>query len=189
MRRIAVFASGTGTNFDAIQKAIEDKYLDAVIECVVVDKKNALVIEKAKKKNIYVFDFNPKDYESKAAYEKEIVELLDSKDIELVCLAGYMRLVGETLLNAYEGRIINIHPSLLPAFVGKDAIGQAIRYGVKVMGVTIHYVDCGMDSGKIIAQRSFDVLDTMTPEEIEANVHAVEHVLYPETIKKLLEEK
>lgn len=189
MRKIAVFASGTGTNFDAIQKAIEDKYLDAVIECVVVDKKNALVIEKAKKKNIYVFDFNPKDYESKAAYEKEIVELLDSKEIELVCLAGYMRLVGETLLNAYEGRIINIHPSLLPAFVGKDAIGQAIRYGVKVMGVTIHYVDSGMDSGKIIAQRSFDVLDTMTPEEIERNVHAVEHVLYPETIKKLLEEK
>lgn len=188
MRKIAVFASGTGTNFDAIQKAIEDQFLDATIECVVVDKKEALVIEKAKNKNIHVFNFNPKDYASKSEYEKEIVDLLDSKGIELVCLAGYMRLIGETLLNAYEGRIINIHPSLLPAFVGKDAIGQAIRYGVKVMGVTIHYVDSGMDSGKIIAQRSFDVLETMSHDEIEAKVHAVEHVLYPETIKKLLEE-
>ena len=137
MRKIAVFASGTGTNFDAIQKAIEDKYLDAVIECVVVDKKNALVIEKAKKKNIYVFDFNPKDYESKAAYEKEIVELLDSKEIELVCLAGYMRLVGETLLNAYEGRIINIHPSLIPSFCGSGMYGIHVHEAAFARGVKV----------------------------------------------------
>lgn len=189
MRKIAVFASGTGTNFDAIQRSIEDGFLDACIECVVVDKKDALVIEKAKKKNIYVFDFNPKDYSSKSEYEKEIVQLLNDKEIELVCLAGYMRLIGNTLLDAYEGKIINIHPSLLPSFIGKNAIKQAIEYGVKVMGVTIHYVDSGMDSGKIITQKSFDVLETMTAEEIETNIHAIEHEIYPKTIKKLLEEK
>lgn len=188
MRKIAVFASGTGTNFDAIVKAIEDQKLNASVECVVVDNLKAKVIEKAKKKNIEVFAFNPKDYASKKEYEKEIVALLDQKKVELVVLAGYMRLCGETFLNAYEGKIINIHPSLLPAFKGKDAIGQAIEYGVKVMGVSIHYVDSGMDSGKIIAQRSFDVEENMSHDEIEARIHAIEHVLYPETIQKLLEE-
>ena len=187
MKKIAVFASGTGTNFDAIQKAIEDHKLDASIECVVVDNKTAKVIAKAEKKNIEVFAFDPKGYSSKKDYEKEIVALLDKKQVELVVLAGYMRLCGEVLLNAYEGKIINIHPSLLPAFKGKDAIGQAIAYGVKVMGVSIHYVDSGMDSGKIIAQKSFEVQDGMSHDEIEASIHAIEHVLYPATIQKLLE--
>ena len=104
-------------------------------------------------------------------------------------LAGYMRLCGEVLLNAYGGRIINIHPSLLPAFKGKDAIGQAIAAGVKVMGVTIHYVDASLDGGKIIAQRAFDVDPLWSHEEIETQVHKIEHILYPETIEKLLEGK
>ena len=172
MKSIAVFASGTGTNFEAIQKAIEDHQLEASIECVVSDHRDAKVVEKARQKNIEVFAFDPKSYPSKKDYEKEIVTLLDSKKVDLVVLAGYMRLCGEVLLNAYEGKIINIHPSLLPAFKGKDAIGQAIDYGVKVMGVTIHYVDSGMDSGKIIAQRSFDVEEGLSREEIEASIHA-----------------
>lgn len=188
MKSIAVFASGTGTNFEAIQKAIEDHQLDASIECVVSDHRDAKVVEKARQKNIEVFAFDPKSYPSKKDYEKEIVTLLDRKKVDLVVLAGYMRLCGEVLLNAYEGKIINIHPSLLPAFKGKDAIGQAIDYGVKVMGVTIHYVDSGMDSGKIIAQRSFDVEEGLSREEIEASIHAIEHVLYPSVIQKLLEE-
>lgn len=188
MKNIAVFASGTGTNFEAIQKAIEDHKLEASIECVVADHVDAKVVEKARKKNIEVFAFDPKSYPSKKDYEKEIVALLERKNVSLIVLAGYMRLCGEVLLNAYEGKIINIHPSLLPAFKGKDAIGQAIDYGVKVMGVTIHYVDSGMDSGKIIAQKSFDVEENMNREEIEASIHAIEHVLYPAVIQKLLEE-
>lgn len=188
MKRIAVFASGTGSNFDAIQKAIEDGKLTATIECVVVDNLKAKVIEKAKKKNIEMLAFDPKQYSSKSEYEKEIVELLDRKQVDLVVLAGYMRLCGDVFLNAYEGKIINIHPSLLPAFKGKDAIGQAIEYGVKVMGVSIHYVDSGMDSGKIIAQKSFDVEKNLSHEEIEVKVHEIEHVLYPQTIQKLLED-
>lgn len=189
MKRLAVFASGTGSNFEAIAQAIDEQRLNAVIECLVVDNLTALVIEIAKKRNIEVFAFDPKSYHSKNEYEKEIVSLLNRKKIDLVVLAGYMRLCGNVLLDSYEGKIVNIHPSLLPSFIGKDAIGQAIRYGVKVMGVTIHYVDSGMDSGKIIAQKSFDVKETMTHEEIEKQIHAIEHELYPETISKILEGK
>lgn len=188
MKKLAVFASGTGTNFDAIQKSILEGRLKAEIVCVVVDHLEAPVIAKAKAHHIEVFAFEPKKYNSKSAYESEIVSLLEDKKVDLVVLAGYMRLCGEVLLEAYEGRIINIHPSLLPSFKGKDAIQQAIRYGVKVMGVTIHYVDSGMDSGKIIAQRSFDVEEGMSEDEIENKVHAIEHILYSETIQKLLEE-
>ena len=189
MKKIAVFASGTGTNFEAIAEAIENQKLHAEIVCVVVDKVNAAVIEKARKRNIDSFVFTAKDYASKEAYEKEIVAYLQEREAELCVLAGYMRLCGEVLLNAYEGRIINIHPSLLPAFKGKDAIGQAIAAGVKVMGVTIHYVDASLDGGKIIAQRAFDVDPLWSHEEIEAQVHKIEHILYPDTIGKLLEGK
>ena len=189
MTNLAVFASGTGTNFDAIQKAIEDGELKAKIVVVVVDKINALVIEKAKAKGIDVFAFNPKDYENKAAYEKVIISVLEEHHVEFIALAGYMRLFGPTLLEKYEGSVVNIHPALLPAFPGKDAIHQAISYGVKVMGVTIHYVDAGMDSGKIIAQRAFDVEESMSDEDIEAKIHSIEHVLYKETLIKLLNNK
>ena len=188
MKRIAVFASGSGTNFDAIQRAILNQELDAKIVLLVCDKPNALVIEKAKQHAIEHFVFNPKDYASKSVYEAQIVEALNSKNVELVVLAGYMRLLSEVLLNAYQDRILNIHPSLLPAFKGKDAIGQAIDYGVKIMGVTIHYVNLEMDGGKIIAQSAFEVTDTMSKDEIEAQVHNIEHQLYPKTINKILKE-
>ena len=189
MTNLAVFASGTGTNFDAIQRAIENGELQAKIVVVVVDKLNALVIEKAKAKGIDVFAFNPKDYENKAAYEKVIISVLEKHNVEFIALAGYMRLFGPTLLEKYEGSVVNIHPALLPAFPGKDAIHQAISYGVKVMGGTIHYVDAGMDSGKIIAQRAFDVEESMSDEDIEARIHSIEHVLYKETLMKLLNNK
>lgn len=185
MKHLAVFASGTGTNFDAILKAIKNGEIDATIELVVVDKVDAPVIEKAKSQGILTFVFNPRDYENKAAYETEILKLLMAESIDLVVLAGYMRICGPTLLEAYEGRIINIHPSLLPAFQGKDAIGQAIAYGVKIMGVSIHYVDSGLDSGKIIAQACFEV-GNMNAEQIETTIHAIEHGLYPRVIQQLL---
>ncbi|MEG0077570.1 phosphoribosylglycinamide formyltransferase [Anaerorhabdus sp.] len=189
MRKIAVFASGTGTNFDAIQASIEKGQLDASIELVVVDKLDAKVIEKAKAKQIDTFVFNPKEYASKNDYERVIVEECKRRGVEWIVLAGYMRILADALLEAYPNHIVNIHPSLLPAFKGKDAIGQAFNYGVKIMGVSIHYVNAEMDGGKIIAQRCFDVVDGMTHDEAEAKIHAIEHRLYPETLKKLLEEK
>lgn len=189
MRKIAVFASGTGTNFDAIQASIEDGKLDASIQLVVVDKQTAKVIEKAKAKNIDTFVFNPKEFVSKNDYEKVIVEECKKRGVEWIVLAGYMRILADALLEAYPDRIVNIHPSLLPAFKGKDAIGQAFNYGVKIMGVSIHYVNAEMDGGKIIAQRCFAVTDGMNHDEAEAEIHKIEHQLYPETLKKLLEEE
>lgn len=186
MRRIAVFASGNGSNFDAIAAACRRGDIPAEVALAVCDKPGARVIERAAGYGIETFVFAPKDYASKADYEAEIVRRLREKEVELVCLAGYMRIVGDVLLEAFEGRIVNIHPSLLPAFPGAHAIADAFRYGVKVFGVTIHYVDRTLDGGRIIAQRAFEY-DGDDVAELEARVHAVEHPLYVETIKKLLE--
>ena len=188
MKRLAVFASGNGTNFEAIVSAAERGELPARVVLLVCDRPGARVVERAAAHGVETLAFAPKEYASKADYEAEIVRRLDAAGVELVCLAGYMRIVGETLLGAYGGRIINIHPSLLPAFRGAHAIGQALAYGVKVFGVTIHYVDATLDGGRIIAQRAFEY-DGSDRAELEAKIHAVEHPLYVETIRRLLEEQ
>lgn len=186
MHRLAVFASGSGTNFEAIVTACEQGVLNAEVVLLVCDKPDAPVIERAARHGVEAFVFAPKEFSSKADYEREIVARLDAAGVELVCLAGYMRIVGDVLLGAYGGRIINVHPSLLPAFRGAHAIEQALAYGVKVFGVTIHYVDAELDGGRIIAQRAFPY-EGDDRAELEALIHAVEHPLYIETIKKLIE--
>ena len=188
MKRLAVFASGNGTNFEAIVSAAERGELPARVVLLVCDRPGARVVERAAAHGVETLAFAPKEYASKADYEAEIVRRLDAAGVELVCLAGYMRIVGETLLGAYGERIINIHPSLLPAFRGAHAIEQALAYGVKVFGVTIHYVDATLDGGRIIAQRAFEY-DGGDRAELEAKIHAVEHPLYVETIRRLLEEQ
>ena len=165
MKRIAVFASGEGSNFEAIAAACERGAIAAEVALVVCDR--------------------PKEYASKADYEREIVARLDAAGVDLVCLAGYMRILSEVLLGAYGGRIVNIHPSLLPAFKGAHAIEEAVAYGVKVYGVTIHWVDATLDGGRIIAQRAF-AYDGDDVHEVERRVHEVEHELYVETIDKLV---
>lgn len=185
MKNLAVFASGTGTNFEAIAKACVEGILDARVAVMVCDVPGAAVIAKAERYGIETFVFAPKSYPGKAAYETEIVKLLDAKGIDLVCLAGYMRIVGDVLLGAYGGRIINIHPSLLPAFRGAHAVEQAVAYGVKVYGITIHYVDAVLDGGKIIAQKAFEY-DGDDPEEVHRIGQKIEHALYIDTIKKLI---
>lgn len=185
MHRIAIFASGKGTNFEAIATACNRGEIDAQIVLLVCDKPQAEVVAKAAKFGIECFTFSAKEYSSKEEYEQRIVELLDNHNVELVCLAGYMRIVGDTLLNAYGGKIINIHPSLLPAFAGARAVEQAIEYGVKVFGITIHYVDQSLDGGKIIAQRAFEY-DGNDAEQVHRIGQQIEHKLYVETIKKIL---
>jgi len=184
-KQLAVFASGTGTNFEAIARACALGTLDAEVAVMVCDKPGAAVIDKAIRYGVDTFVFSPKDYPSKAAFEAEIVRVLDERKIDLVCLAGYMRIVGETLLGAYEGRIINIHPSLLPSFKGAHAVEDAVAYGVKVFGITIHWVNADLDGGKIIAQRAFEY-DGSDPAEVHRLGQKIEHELYIETIKKLL---
>jgi len=182
--KIAVFASGSGSNFQAIQEAIDDGRLDAKIEVVVTDKPDAFVVKRAEGFKIPVFSFVAKHYQSKAEYEEEIVNILRECQVEWVILAGYMRLIGDTMLSAFSNRIVNIHPSLLPSFPGKDAIGQAVNHGVKVTGVTVHLVDEGMDTGPILSQAAIEVVEG-NRGATEERIHAIEHELYTRTLQKL----
>ncbi|MFC4410028.1 phosphoribosylglycinamide formyltransferase [Chungangia koreensis] len=181
---IAVFASESGSNFQALHEAIQCGELNARIALVVTDKPHAFVVQRADKAGIPVLAISPKDYPTKAEYEAFITTELKRHEVEWIVLAGYMRLIGPTLLSEFKGQILNIHPSLLPAFPGKDAIGQALSHGVKVTGVTVHYVDEGMDTGPIIAQQAVEVIEG-DRELTEKAIHEAEHTLYKNTLNKL----
>ncbi|HEY4431567.1 MAG TPA: phosphoribosylglycinamide formyltransferase [Paenibacillus sp.] len=181
--RIAVFASGQGSNFAALIDAQRKGLLgDGNIELLVSDKPEAPVAKRAEDAGIPTLLLRPKDFASREDYEAEIVAELARREIGLIVLAGYMRLITPVLLTPYAGRIINIHPSLLPAFAGKDAIQQALDYGVKLTGVTVHFVDGGMDTGPVIAQRSVVVLDNDTEDSLAERIHKVEYELYSEVV-------
>lgn len=180
--RVAVFASGNGSNFQALVDAVAAGKLNVTIELLVCDRPQAAVIQRAQKAGIDVFAFRPKEYASREAYETEIVRELDGRGIDLIVLAGYMRILTETIVAPYYGRMINIHPSLLPSFPGVRAIEQAWEHGVKTTGVTVHYVDGGLDSGPIITQRPVEVREDDTLETLETAIHAVEHELLPYTV-------
>ena len=189
MKKIAVFASGSGSNYQAIREAINNNVIkDCEISLVVCNKPKAYVLERAKNFGDEVFVFNHKSFKEKKEYESLIVDELRKREIDLVVLAGYMLIVGETLLNAYEGKIINIHPALLPSFKGAHGIKDAFDYGVKVFGVTVHYVSKELDGGKIISQKAFEYYGDSI-EEVETEIHKIEHVLYPQTINNLLKEQ
>lgn len=186
MKNIAIFASGSGSNFQAIVDAVQAKQLSANLSLLVCDQPGAYVIERAREAEISTFVFNAKDYPNKEAYEEEIVMLLKNKQVDLIVLAGYMRLVGSTLLSEYEGRIINIHPSLLPDFPGKDAIGQALAANAKWSGVTIHFVDEGMDTGPVIVRERVRIEENETRESLQWKIQEIEHKLYPSILQMLL---
>ncbi|WLR42246.1 phosphoribosylglycinamide formyltransferase [Bacillus carboniphilus] len=189
MKKIAIFASGSGSNFQAIVDYFKQENINIDICLLVCDRPHAKVIERAKKEGIASFVFSAQDYIDKQAFEKEILKNLTRLKVDLIVLAGYMRLIGETLLEAYQDQIINLHPSLLPSFPGKDAINQAFDANVKVTGVTIHYVDEGMDTGPIIAQEPVRIDNDDTTETLTERIHKVEHQLYPKVIKDLLIEE
>lgn len=186
--RLAVFASGSGSNYQAIAEACVDGRLDAEVVLLVCDKPGAMVLERAKGFGTECFAFNPKAYASKEAYETEIAALLDEREVDYVCLAGYMRIVGSVLLERYEQRIVNIHPSLLPSFKGAHAIQDAVDYGVKIFGVTTHFVDQTLDGGRIIDQGAV-VYEGSDIEELTNLIHNIEHKLYVKTINKLINKK
>lgn len=186
VKKIAIFASGSGSNFQAIAESVNKGEIPAEIALVITDKPGAYVVTRAQRLNVPVLELAPKDFASKVDYEEKIVQALHEADVEWVILAGYMRLVGDTLLTAYVNRIVNIHPSLLPSFPGKDAIGQAMAHGVKVTGATVHYVDAGMDTGPIIAQAVVKVVEG-DREATEERIHKIEHTLYTNTLKQLFD--
>ncbi|WP_027094161.1 phosphoribosylglycinamide formyltransferase [Cohnella thermotolerans] len=185
--RIAVFASGSGSNFQALAAAIRDAGLPATIALLVCDKPAAGVVRRAEALRVPTFLFDPKSYPSREAYEAEILGRLRDEGVELVVLAGYMRLITDVLVKPYYGRMINVHPALLPAFPGVRAVRQALEYGVKLTGVTVHYVDGGMDSGPIIAQQAVEIRDDDTEESLTERVHAVEHELLPRAVRWIAE--
>ena len=182
---VAVFASGSGTNFENIVKA---NLQYANIKVLIVDKEKAYAIERAKKYNIPYIYVNPKAFPSKKEYELQILEYLKEYEIELIALAGYMRYIGEVLLESYGGRIINIHPAYLPNFPGAHGIKDAYDAKAKETGVTIHYVDEGVDTGEIIHQEKFEIDPSWTLEELEEKVHALEYKMYPMVLEKLCKE-
>ncbi|WP_138496447.1 phosphoribosylglycinamide formyltransferase [Paenibacillus pinistramenti] len=190
MVKIAVFASGQGSNFQALADAAAAGRLGgASVELLVCDKPEAPVIKRAEAAGIDTFVFRPKEYASREAYEAEIAAELEKRGIELIALAGYMRLITSVLVKPYEGRMLNIHPSLLPAFPGKDAIGQALDYGVKCTGITVHLVDGGMDTGAVVAQLPIAIEAEDTRESLEARIHAAETKLYPEVVAVFAEKR
>ena len=176
--KIAVFASGNGSNFQVIAEQFP-------VEFVFSDHRDAYVLERAEKLGVLSYAFELKEFENKADYEGAIVELLDEHQIDLVCLAGYMKIVGPTLLAAYEGRIINIHPAYLPEFPGAHGIEDAWNAGVAESGVTIHWVDSGVDTGKVIKQVRVPRLENDTLDTFETRIHETEYKLYPEVLEHL----
>lgn len=186
--KIAVFASGSGSNFAALEKACYVGTVPADIVLLVTDRPDAFAVERARQAGIPVAAFRPSDFDSKQAYEEAVLAKLREAGVEWLILAGYMRLISPVLLEAFPERIVNIHPSLLPSFPGKDAIGQALAAGVKVTGVTVHLVDEGMDTGPILAQQAVEVVEGDL-KQTEKAVHAVEHELYARTLKELFREQ
>lgn len=186
--KIAVFASGSGSNFAALEQACAANEIPAEITLLVCDQPGAYVIDRAEAARIPTVVLRPRDFANKAAYEQAVIQELQKAQAEWLILAGYMRLIGADLLSAYDNRIINIHPSLLPSFPGKDAIGQAVEAGVKITGVTVHFVDEGMDTGPIIAQKAVQVVDGDAEKTAQA-IHAAEHELYAATLKQLFEKE
>lgn len=184
---IAVFSSGSGSNFQSLIKHAREEKWPVPISLLISDRPGAKVLERAAAWDVPHFVFDPSAFASKADYEQEVLKLLQQHQIEWILLAGYMRIVGPTLLNVYEGKILNIHPSLLPAFPGKNSIEDAFRYPVKVTGVTIHYIDEGIDTGPIIAQEAVTIDPDETLESLIAKIHQVEHRLYPQVVRELIQ--
>ena len=186
-KRIALFASGSGSNVQALLNSCRSGELHAEPVLLICDKPEAKVVERASEACLPTFTFQPKMYKNKADFETEIVQKLLEENVDYIILAGYMRLVGPTLLQAYEGKIINIHPSLLPAFPGLDAVGQALQAKAKETGVTIHFVDEGMDTGPIIAQQKVEIHPEDTKESLQLKIQQIEHILYPKTLQKIFQ--
>lgn len=184
--RFAVFASGYGGNLQAIIKAVKSKQIKAKLALVFSDKPAAYALVRAKKAKIATVCISPKDYTSREEFDRVVIEQLKEHQIDYVVLAGYMRLLSPYFIKTYNKRIINIHPSLLPAFKGTHAIKDAFDFGVKVTGVTVHYVVEEMDAGEIIAQEAVVLKKTDTLKTLETKIHKIEHQIYPMVIARLI---
>lgn len=189
MLSLGILGSGKGTNMQAILEAIRAGRLDARVACVISDVADAYILERARQNGIpaeYV-DCAPFKTKLDGEAERKVLELLRRHGADFVVLAGFMRMIKAGLLAAYPNRIVNIHPALLPAFPGLEAWKQALDYGVKITGCTVHFVDAGMDTGPIILQRAVPVYDDDTPQTLHARIQEQEHIVYPMALQWIAE--
>jgi len=182
MKRLAVLASGQGTNLQAIIEACDRKEIAGQVVLVISDCASAYALKRAEKHQIESVFLDPNSFQGRNNYDQTLVSILKGKKIDLVVLAGYMRLLPASFVEAFFLKIINIHPSLLPAFPGLDGIEQARAYGVKITGCTVHFVDQGLDSGPIILQASVPVIQKESLETLKQRIQAAEHRIYPTAI-------
>jgi len=185
--RVAVLASGRGSNLQAIIDAIEAGQVQAQIVAVISNKKDAVALDRARKHGLPELFVDPKPFagqpDSREAYDRVLLEVLQQQHVELVLLAGYMKIVTAVLVNAFANRMMNIHPSLLPSFPGLDVQKKAIDWGCKLAGCTVHFVTEGVDEGPIIVQAAVPVLDSDTPEALAARILEQEHKIYPQAVQ------
>lgn len=180
--KLGVLASGRGSNLQAIMDAATAGKINAAVAVVISDREDAFALERARTAGIPAVHVDPRRFPRREEYEKAILALLKEHGVALVCLAGYMKLVGKTLLEAYPNRIMNIHPALLPAFPGLHGQEQAWEYGVKYSGCTVHFVDEGLDTGPIILQAVVPVYEDDTADTLAARILEQEHRIYPEAV-------
>jgi len=188
-KRIAVFASGFGSNLQALIDYNNKYGLNGDIVLVFSNNKDAFALVRAKKNNIKAVFMDPTRYSSREKYDSKIIEMLEEEKIDLVVLAGYMLLLSQEFVRKFKNKILNIHPALLPSFKGTHGIKDAYRYGVKVTGVTVHFVDEDLDRGPIILQEAVDIDPDDSVEELEGKIHKVEHKIYPEAVKYFCEDR
>lgn len=184
--KLGVLISGRGSNLQAIVDAVHAGRLHATIAVVASNRQAAAGLMRAREAGIDAVVIDPKSYPDRSEYDRALAALLQARQVDLVCLAGYMRLVGEPLLDAFPSRILNIHPSLLPSFPGLDAQRQALEHGVRVSGATVHFVNGELDGGPIVMQAAVPVGDDDTVETLSARILAEEHRIYPEAIGLVL---
>ena len=181
--KVGVLASGRGSNLQAIIDASKGGRIDAQVVCVISDVETAYALKRARKHEIDALHVNPKDFADKREYETCISGHLKERGVQLICLAGYMRIVGPHLISEFPQRILNIHPALLPSFPGLHGQRQALEHGVKFSGCTVHFVDEGVDTGPVVIQSVVPVLEDDTEEKLSARILIEEHKIYPQAIQ------
>ena len=187
--KLAVLVSGRGSNLQAIIDSIEKNNLAAEISLILSNVPDSYALQRGKKHGLESIFLDPKSFSSRDDYEKQMIELLQTKSIDLVCLAGFMRILGKKFIEAFSGKIINIHPSLLPAFPGLNVQEKALQHGVRFSGCTVHFVNEEVDGGAIISQAVVPILDADDTQSLSDRILEQEHIIYPEAIRLIIEDR
>ncbi len=183
MKKIAILASGRGSNFEAIARAVIEGKIEAEIAALIVDRRTAGAVERAEKLGINWLYVDPYSHPTREEYDRKLVSILKHLEVDLVCLAGYMKIVSEVFIDSFPNRIMNIHPTLLPSFPGLKPHKKAIAYGVNISGATVHFVDKGVDTGPIIVQAAVPVSPNDDEETLSSKILKLEHRIYPQAVK------